>query len=155
MLKEEKVISLLIENHQTLAVAESCSGGLLAHRLTNVPKASEAMTLGIVAYSNTAKINLLKVPFDLLRDQGAVSQDVAIAMARGVRLMIQTNFGIGISGIAGPGGGTRAKPVGLVFIAIATEDETLCLKCKFPGTRTQIKQQAATQALDLLLEFLT
>lgn len=154
MTSEEKIIHHLIRKQQTLATAESCSGGLLAHRLTNIPGSSSVFLGGLITYSNEAKASLAAVSDDLISRHGAVSDAVAVAMARGARQRLGADFGIGITGIAGPDGGTALKPVGLVFIAVATTEETLCLKCLFDGTRTQIKRKATTQALRLLWEFL-
>ena len=154
MLIEEKVAKSLINAEKTLAIAESCAGGLLANRLTNIPGSSNFLKLALIAYSNEAKIKLLKVPQAAIRKYGAVSTQVAISMAQGARKSLKTDFGIGITGIAGPTGGTKAKPIGLTFIAICTEIETLCLECLFVGPRKSIKTQAATQALRSLYEFL-
>jgi nicotinamide-nucleotide amidase len=154
MLIEEKVAKSLINTKKTLSIAESCTGGLLSNRLTNIPGSSDFLKLALVAYSNEAKIKFLKVPQATIRKHGAVSTQVAIAMAQGARKSLKTDFGIGITGIAGPGGGTKAKPVGLTFIAICTEIETLCLECVFVGSRKSIKTQAATRALRSLYEFL-
>ncbi len=151
---EEKIIRALIDTQKTLAIAESCTGGLLANRLTNIPGSSQALKLGIIAYSNAAKIKLLKVPETLLTKYGAVGEEVAIAMAKGVRAILKTDFGIGITGIAGPTGATKTKPIGLTYIAIKNPVETLCLKCQFEGPRAKIKSQAATQGLKLIYEFL-
>lgn len=152
---EEKVAEFLIRAKKTLAIAESCTGGLLANRLTNIPGSSHFLKCALVAYSNEAKIKLLKVPEAVLRKYGAVSAQVAISMAQGTRKLLKTDFGVGITGIAGPSGGTKAKPVGLTFIAVATNTETLCLECHFQGTRKSIKKQTTTQALQLLYEFLS
>ena len=151
---EEKVIKLLIQQQKSLATAESCTGGLLASRLTDISGASNVFKGGFVTYSNETKTKFAKVPADLIKKQGAVCDDVAIALAQGVHKAYKTDFGIGITGIAGPVGGTKTKPVGLVYIAVATHLESLCLKCQFEGTRAQIKRKATTQALKLLLEFL-
>lgn len=151
---EEKIARKLIKSQKTLAIAESCTGGLLSHRLTNIPGSSDFLKLDVVAYSNEAKMKLLKVAPDTLKRHGAVSQEAAIAMAQGVRKILKTDFGIGITGIAGPTGGSKSKPVGLTYIVVNTKLETLCLKCLFEGPRTSIKAQAATQALQLLNEFL-
>ncbi len=150
---EEKIIRLMCQKHKTLATAESCTGGLLASRLTDVSGSSAAFKLGLVTYSNEAKTQLANVPKNLIEKKGAVSEEVAIALAQGTRSRYFTDLAVSITGIAGPTGGTRAKPVGLVYIAVATELETLCLKCQFPGTRLQIRRAATTQALKLLLEF--
>ncbi|MCK5179146.1 MAG: CinA family protein [Candidatus Omnitrophica bacterium] len=151
---EEKVVQLLINTKKTLAIAESCTGGSLTNRLTNIPGSSNFLKCALVTYSNEAKIKLLKVPETTIRQYGAVSTQVAISMAQQNRKPLKTDFGIGITGIAGPTGGTKAKPVGLTFIAVSTVVETLCLECRFEGSRTSIKTQAATQALRLLHEFL-
>ena len=153
MTLEEKVAQALISHQKTLAVAESCTGGLLTHRLTNIPGSSNFLKLGIVTYSNESKKKLLGVSSRTLRHHGAVSSQTAIAMAKGIRLIHKTDFGIGITGIAGPTGGTKKKPVGLTFIAIQTPQETLCLKYLFRKKRSGIKSQAATSAMKLLLDF--
>lgn len=151
---EQKVAQSLIDKKRTLAIAESCTGGLLANRLTDIPGSSNFLKLALVAYSNEAKIKLLNVPRTTIRNYGAVSEHVAVAMAHGARKVLKTDFGIGITGIAGPTGWTRTKPVGLTYLAVCTKNEMLCLKCRFHGTRTNIKSRAATQALRLLYEFL-
>ncbi len=151
---EEKIIHTLIQKQKTLTTAESCTGGLLASRLTEVPGSSDVFKLGVITYNNDAKIHLLNIPPKTIEKKGAVSDEVATLMAQNARQIHNTDFGIGITGIAGPDGGTKAKPVGLVFVAIATHWETLCLKCLFQGTRSQIRLQAVKQAMKLLLEFL-
>jgi len=155
MRKEQQIAQLLIQSKKTLAIAESCTGGLLANRLTNIAGSSNFLKLAVIAYSNEAKTKTLKVPQATIRKYGAVSTQTAVAMAKGVQKILKTNFGIGITGIAGPTGGTKTKPVGLVYIAVCTNTETLCLKWQFRGKRISIKSQAATQALRLLHEFLT
>lgn len=151
---EEKIANLLKSTNKTLSVAESCSGGLLSNRLTNIAGSSKFLKLGIIAYSNEAKEKLLKIKPELIKKHGAVSEEISIAMATSVRKILNTDFGIGITGIAGPDGGTKSKPVGLVFITVATKNETLCLKCQFEGSRIQIKTKATTQALNVLSEFI-
>lgn len=151
---EEKIAQSLILTKKTLAIAESCTGGLVTNRLTNIPGSSNFLKLALVAYSNEAKIKHLKVPETSINRHGAVSAQVAIAMAKGVKNSLKTDFGIGITGIAGPTGGSRTKPIGLTYIVVCTDIETLCLECRFKGTRSNIKSQAATQALRLLYEFL-
>jgi len=155
MRKEQKVAQLLIKSKKTLSIAESCTGGLLTNRLTNIAGSSVFLKLALIAYSNEAKIRLLKVPQSVIRKYGAVSTQTAIAMAEGAQKILKTDFGIGITGIAGPAGGTKTKPVGLVYIAVCTNAEILCLEYQFRGTRISIKSQAATQALRLLHEFLS
>lgn len=151
---EEKVARSLIITKKTLAIAESCTGGLMASRLTDIPGSSNFLKLALVAYSNEAKIKILKVPEEVIRRYGAVSTQVAVAMAKGAKKSLKTDFGVGITGIAGPTGGTKAKPIGLAYIAVCVGIETLCLEYRFKGTRTSIKAQAASQALRLLYEFL-
>ena len=113
------VAELLFAQKLTVAVAESCTGGLLAHTFTNIPGSSDYFHLGLVTYSNQTKISQLNISADLLAAEGAVSEAVAKAMAVQVKQIAQTDFGIGITGIAGPGGGSPEKPVGLVYIALA------------------------------------
>ncbi|MBN1870705.1 MAG: CinA family protein [Candidatus Omnitrophica bacterium] len=152
---EEKIAKLLINTKKTVAIAESCTGGLLSNRLTNIPGSSKFLKFALVAYSNESKIKLLKVPRTAIRKYGSVSRQVAVFMAQGARQILNTDFGIGITGIAGPTGATKTKPTGLTFIAICTDTENICLECQFKGARKSIKTQAATQALRLLNEFLT
>jgi len=147
-------LNCLQKQKKTLAIAESCTGGHLANRLTNIPGSSNFLKVAIIAYSNEAKFKLLKIPHSVINKRGAVSTQTAIAMAKGVRCILNTDFGMSVTGIAGPTGGTKAKPVGLTYIAVCTKLETLCLECQFSGTRTRIKSQATTQALRLLEEFL-
>jgi len=151
---EQKVAKLLISQKKTLAVAESCTGGLLSNRLTDIPGSSNFFQLGLVVYSDKAKTKFLRIPARIFVLQGAVSNQAARQMAEGIRRILETDFGIGITGIAGPTGGSPQKPVGLVFIAIAAHDEILCEKCLFKGSRKRIKSQATTKALQLLLKSL-
>lgn len=148
---EEKVARLLIAQKKTLSIAESCSGGLLCHRLTNIPGSSHFLKLGLVVYSNDAKMKFLKIPLQIFKQYGAVSESAARQMAKNVRKLLQTDFGIAITGIAGPGGGTTTKPLGLTFIALSTNKKLICQKFLFKGKRLNIKSQAATQALRMLL----
>lgn len=147
---EEVVGRLLRINKKKLAVAESCTGGFLGHRLTNVPGSSDYFVQGIISYSNKAKIHLLHVPPEFIEKYGAVSPQVAQAMAIGVRDKAKTNLGLGITGIAGPTGGTGEKPVGLVYVALAWEKGSKVYRNLFLGKRESIKFQATQKALDLL-----
>jgi nicotinamide-nucleotide amidase len=133
-------------------VAESCTGGLISHRITNVPGASRYFLLGTVAYSNECKVGQLGVDRELLGQVGAVSSDVALAMARGVREVAGSDIGLGVTGIAGPEGGTPDKPVGVVFIAAVYNTRQRVERCVFGGTREEVKQQASEAALTLILE---
>ncbi len=147
---EEVVGDRLKLNNYTLATAESCTGGLLAGRITDVPGSSDYFIEGVVSYSNEAKIRLLGVPRELIEEHGAVSEPVARAMAQGVRRLAGSTFGIGITGIAGPGGGTEDKPVGLVFIALADDEEAMARKFIFPGDRHFIRHLSVNAALDMI-----
>jgi nicotinamide-nucleotide amidase len=134
----------------TLACAESCTGGLISERLTNVSGSSVYFMEGVVAYSNDAKIRSLGVDAELIAGHGAVSAEVAEAMADGVRRRADTDFGISVTGIAGPGGGSDAKPVGLVYIALADDAHVEHRKLMLPGDRDLIRWRASQAALDLL-----
>lgn len=145
---ESNVVNRLIAKKKTLAVAESCTGGLLTHRITNVSGSSKALTRGLVTYSYESKTTLFGVPADLLKKKGAVSREVASVMAQRVRQTANTTFGIGITGIAGPTGGTKKKPVGLIYVALATPKKTYCSELFLKGSREEIKWQAAQNALN-------
>ena len=142
----------LIKSKKTLAVGESCSGGLLSHLLTSIPGSSEFFLLGVVAYSNAAKTKILKVPHSIILRYGAVSKRVAVGMARNIRIIAGADFGIGITGIAGPGGKTPGKPVGTVFIAVTSRKKSNCRKFHFKGNRAYIKRVSALSSLQLLKE---
>lgn len=146
---EVVVGDLLCEHRMTIAVAESCTGGLLASRLTDVPGSSAYVDRGVVCYSNQAKTDLAGVPEALIREHGAVSEPVAKAMAEGIRSRAGTNIGIGITGIAGPGGGTPEKPVGTVAVAVASDEEARVRAFQFVGNREMVKFQAAQSALNM------
>jgi nicotinamide-nucleotide amidase len=147
---EEVVGDLLRARRYTLATAESCTGGLLSGRITDVAGSSEYFLAGVASYSNEAKSNLLGVPKKLIKLHGAVSEEVANAMAAGVRKRAGSTFGIGITGIAGPGGGSEEKPVGLVYIALADDEQSSARKFVFPGDRQFIRMLAVNSALDML-----
>ncbi|MFH0762717.1 MAG: CinA family protein [Candidatus Omnitrophota bacterium] len=140
----------LMKNALTIAVAESCSGGLLAKALTEAPGSSGYFILGIVAYSNSAKKSILKIPAEIIAKKGSVSPEVARKMAQGVRKIAKSDIGIGITGIAGPAGGTPLKPVGTVFIAIDTKTKNFSKKFRFRGSRSTVRQKSAHKALELL-----
>lgn len=146
--------NLLHRRGLTLAVAESLTGGLICHLLTNVPGSSDYFLEGLVTYSNQAKIRALGVAEELISSQGAVSPQVAQAMARGVRRVTGADLGLASTGIAGPGGATVGKPVGLVYLAIAAENETLAQVYHLPGNRLQVKEAAAREALLFLGKWL-
>jgi len=146
----EGVVGDLLRQHAlTIAVAESCTGGLLASRLTDVPGSSDYVERGVVCYSNRSKTELAGVPSALIAEHGAVSEPVARAMAEGIRSRAGTNIGIGITGIAGPGGATPEKPVGTVSVAVIVDDETRVRTFQFIGGREMVKFQAAQAALNM------
>jgi len=146
----EAVVGDLLRQHTlTIAVAESCTGGLLASRLTDVPGSSDYVERGVVCYSNRSKTELAGVPSALIAEHGAVSEPVARAMAEGIRSRAGTNIGIGITGIAGPGGGTPEKPVGTVSVAVIVDDEARVRTFQFIGGRDMVKFQAAQAALNM------
>jgi len=150
---EEVVGRVLMENHATIAVAESCTGGMLAERLTNVPGSSNYFLGGIVCYSNDLKTSFVDVPAAIIESKGAVSSEVALALADGIRRRAGATLGIGITGIAGPGGGTPEKPVGLVHIGIADERGPRERSMRFPGDRERIRQYATQAALDFVRRY--
>ncbi len=146
----ETVVRLLAERKQTLVLAESCTGGYVANRITDVPGASEVFLSGMVTYSNESKQNLLGVRAETLAQHGAVSKPTAIEMAEGARKRFNADYAIAITGIAGPGGGSPEKPVGTVFIALATADHTFVLNPINRFERATFKQVTCQQALELL-----
>lgn len=147
---EEVVGRLLKERGKTLSLAESCTGGLIAQRLTDVPGSSSYFIEGAVTYHNDAKIRTLNVPKDVLEKHGAVSAETAEAMARGMRERAGTDYALSVTGIAGPGGGTEEKPVGLVFIGYADEQQVKAYRMVMPGDRFLIRWRSSQAALDLL-----
>lgn len=147
---EEVVAEQLLQKGSTLALAESCTGGLIGHRLTNIPGSSGFLQRGYVVYSNRAKVEDLGVKEKTLEQFGAVSAETAREMAEGVRRKAQSDFGLAVTGIAGPGGGTEHKPVGLVYISLASSGDTIVQRHLLRGTRGQIKSRAALAAIHLL-----
>ena len=147
---ENVVVGLLTQKKKTLALAESCTGGNLAQRVTNVPGASAIFLGGVVSYANSAKEKFLGVPAEILRQHGAVSEAVAREMAIGAREKFGADFAIAVTGIAGPGGGTKDKPVGTVFIALASSSGVEVRKMLNPWERATFKEVTATQALEWL-----
>ncbi|MGH9865948.1 MAG: competence/damage-inducible protein A [Candidatus Acidiferrales bacterium] len=150
---ETVVANELQEHRATIAVAESCTGGMLAARLTNVPGSSSYFRGGVVSYSNDLKSAWADVPKEIIEAKGAVSAEVALSMADGIRRQTGSTLGIGVTGIAGPGGGTPEKPVGLVHIAIADEKGTKEHSFRFPGNRDRIRHQATQAALDMVRRY--
>jgi PncC family amidohydrolase len=151
---EGQVGLLLRRRGWRLAAAESCSGGLLGHRITNVPGSSDYFLGGVIAYDNSVKMRLLGVQPDTLEQFGAVSRQTVLEMAGGVRATLQAEVGISISGIAGPGGGTPEKPVGLVWIGLSAPGFEDAWRFTFSGGRLSVKKQSAEQALRILFDCL-
>jgi PncC family amidohydrolase len=157
---ELQISSLLKNRGSRLAVAESCTGGLISHRITNIPGSSDYFLGGVISYANEAKQAWLEVREDTLQSAGAVSGETVLAMALGVRNSLRGVYpvpsilGLAVSGIAGPGGGSAAKPVGLVWVGLSAPDGGWAWKFQFSGYRLDIKDSAAEEALQILLEYL-
>jgi len=147
---EEVIVKLLVQRNQTLAVAESCTGGLLADRITNVPGASAVFLAGYVCYANQSKIDMLNVDPQLIEKHGAVSEQVASVLAEHARACARSDYALSTTGVAGPSGGSADKPVGTVYVALATSGETMAKKFFFPTDRETFKQIATQAALELL-----
>jgi nicotinamide-nucleotide amidase len=154
MMREEEIGALLVARGLTLVTAESCTGGLVAHRITDVPGSSAYFLGGFVAYANEVKEEILGVRHETLLAHGAVSEETALEMARGARQRLGTDLGISTTGIAGPAGGTPDKPVGLVYVALSAPRVELCRRYVWQGDRLANKQQSAEAALRLLLYYL-
>jgi nicotinamide-nucleotide amidase len=151
--REARLVRLLAERGKTVGVAESCTGGLIGHLLTNVPSSSRCYIGGVAAYHGRAKTALLGVREETLRTFGGVSEQVAVAMASGVRQRLDADIGIGVTGIAGPTGGSTEKPIGTVYLALVTGDgRTVAIREQFQGTRKSYKDQTADRALRLIEE---
>ncbi|RJO65296.1 MAG: CinA family protein [Candidatus Omnitrophota bacterium] len=147
-----KLHTILIRKHITVAAAESCTAGLFSYLLTSTPGSSRYFTMSVVSYSNESKSKLLHVAPSLLKEKGAVSEEVALRMARTIRKIARADYGIAITGIAGPQGATFGKPVGTVYIAIARRSAADCQLFHFRGSRSAIRTRAAKKALQLLLK---
>jgi nicotinamide-nucleotide amidase len=151
---EAEIGNLLRKAGYRLSTAESCTGGLLGHRLTNVPGSSEYFLGGVISYSNEAKVELLSVSADTLAHNGAVSAETVLEMVSGVCKRFGSEAGVAISGVAGPGGGTGEKPVGLVWVAVSLPGVITSKHYQFRGGREEVKAQAAEAALQLLKDCL-
>ncbi len=154
-MREEEIGDALRKEEISISTAESCTGGLISHILTNVPGSSEYYKGGVIAYANEVKENVLHVSKDILKAKGAVSAECAMAMAKGVRELLRTDVGIATTGIAGPTGGTPDKPVGLIYIALATKDYVYHAKHIFHEDRDGNKREAANAALEMLWGYIT
>jgi len=147
----EQIVGYWLQmRNATLAVAESCTGGLLAERITSIAGSSRYFIGGAVVYSNNLKTELAGVPADMIERHGAVSREVAAALAEGIRYRCESTLGVGITGVAGPAGGSPEKPVGLVFHALASDSGTEVVQRNFPGDRKRIRRFASTMALDMV-----
>lgn len=151
---EEEIAQVLTKKKKTLAIAESCTGGLLSHRITNIPGSSKYFIGGIVAYSNSLKTSILGVPAGTMKKYGAVSREVALAMAKGARRAFKSDIAAAVTGIAGPGGGSKAKPVGLAYIAFSGGKKTVTRRVKFKGSRLSLKKKFSEAVLKLIIEVL-
>lgn len=151
---EEKIGALLRRRKATLSVAESCTGGLIAHRITNVSGSSDYFEMGIVSYSTRSKGGFLGIPERDIDRYGAASRRVAEKMAQSIRLRAKTDIGLATTGIAGPLGGTRATPVGTVFIGLDHEGGTEVREFHFGGNREEIKEKASQKGLEMLMDYL-
>jgi nicotinamide-nucleotide amidase len=152
---EEVIGKLLVKNKKSLSIAESCTGGFLGHRITNRPGSSRYFLQGVQVYSNQAKIQLLGIDKEFIQKHGAVSSEVARSMAVEVRKTSGSDYGLAITGIAGPGGGTKEKPVGLVFTSLSWDNGVKVDKNYFLGNRNTIKFRATQKAMDMLRKHLS
>ena len=151
MTAAENLVNALIEKKLTCATAESCTGGGVGYAITGVPGSSAVFMGGIISYDNSVKRDMLGVPEGVLSSKGAVSSECAAAMAEGARRRLNTDLAVSITGIAGPGGGSAEKPVGLVWFGLASESGTITEKMIFPGDREAVRAAAIEHALNLLL----
>ena len=151
----QKIIRLLGKKRLKISFAESCTGGLLSSTITQISGSSKVFTIGLVAYSNQSKINTLKVPKNTIRKYGAVSYETCLSMVKNLNKISKTNISVSVTGIAGPRGGSKKKPVGLVFIGIKKGNKTLVRKYLFKNKkRSSIQRTAASKSLNLILSFL-
>ena len=153
--KSKKIVKLLKKKKIKISFAESCTGGMLSSTITSVNGSSKVFTLGIVAYSNQSKINVLKVPKNIIRKYGSVSEPVCLAMLKNLNKISKTNISVSITGIAGPSGGTKIKPVGLVYVGIKRGNKVEIKKYLFKNSgRSYIQKAAVIKSLGLILRFL-
>ena len=150
----QKIVKLLSKKKLKISFAESCTGGLLSSQITSISGSSKVFTLGLVTYSNQAKINILKVPKKIIMKNGAVSYDTCLSMVKKLNKISKTNISVSITGVAGPNGGTRQKPVGLVYIGIKKANKTLVKKFLFKNKkRSSVQKATVNKALNLILSF--
>ena len=151
----QKIVRLLTKKRLKISLAESCTGGLLSSSITSISGSSKVFTIGLVTYSNQSKISILKVPINIIRKHGAVSYEACLSMVKNLSKISKTNISLSITGIAGPKGGTKKKPIGLVFIGIKKDNKTLVRKYLFKNMkRTTIQRTAVNKALSLILSIL-
>ena len=151
----QKLVKLLTKKRLKISFAESCTGGLLSSSITSISGSSKVFTISLVTYSNPSKISMLKVPKNIIRKHGAVSYETCLAMVKNLSKISKTNISVSITGIAGPKGGTKQKPVGLVFIGIKKDNKTFVKKYLFKNKkRTSIQRSAVIKALNLIISFL-
>ena len=151
----KNIVNKLIKKRLKISFAESCTGGLLSSAITSVSGSSKVFTLGLVAYSNQSKIKVLKVPKNIIRKYGSVSAPVCLAMVKNLSKISKTNISVSVTGIAGPGGGTKIKPVGLVYIGIKKANKIKIKKCLFKNRgRAYIQKKAVNKSLELILSSL-
>jgi len=151
----EKIVRLLTKKRLKISLAESCTGGLLSSSITSISGSSKVFTIGLVTYSNQSKISILKVPINIIRKHGAVSYEACLSMVKNINKISKTNISVSVTGIAGPNGGTKKKPLGLVFIGIKKDNKTLVRKYLFKNKkRTSIQKTAVNKALNLILSFI-
>ena len=151
----QKIVRLLTKKRLKISFAESCTGGLLSSSITSISGSSKVFTIGLVTYSNQSKISILKVPINIIRKHGAVSYEACLSMVKNINKISKTNISVSITGIAGPKGGTKKKPLGLVFIGIKKGNKTLVRKYLFKNKkRTSIQKTAVNKALNLILSFI-
>ena len=150
----QKIVKLLTKKKLKISLAESCTGGLLSSSITSISGSSKVFTIGLVTYSNQSKISILKVPINIIRKHGAVSYEACLSMVKNLNKISKTNISLSITGIAGPKGGNKKKPIGLVFIGIKKDNKTLVRKYLFKNKkRISIQRSTVNKALNLILSF--
>jgi PncC family amidohydrolase len=151
----QKIVRSLIKKRLTISFAESCTGGLLSSQITSISGSSKVFTIGLVTYSNQSKVDMLKISKNIIKKNGAVSYDVCLSMVKNLNKISKTNISVSITGIAGPKGGTKKKPVGLVFIGIKKGNKTIVRKYLFKNKkRISIQRTTVNKALNLILNFI-
>ena len=151
----KKIVRLLIKKRLTISFAESCTGGLLSSKITSISGSSKIFAIGLVTYSNQSKVDMLKISKNIIKKSGAVSYDVCLSMVKNLNKISKTNISVSITGIAGPKGGTKKKPVGLVFIGIKKGNKTIVRKYLFKNKkRISIQRTTVNKALNLILNFI-